>query len=162
VVAATAFVHDGFTARRREATVPVGWTVLAESRRLTDAEQAVLDRLVAHAGNAVLTAQAASAWVTAVCDCGCGSIRLHSDAAPLSPAAMSSLSRTGRDDWFSIDCTRLIGEPAGAERSAGTVPTVQIVVHVTEGLLHELEIYAGEGVAVEVPAPDELDEISLN
>jgi len=141
--------------------VQVGWTTLEEPRRPTDAEQAVLDRLVAHADNAELTAQAATAWVTALCDCGCRSVRLHSDAAPLSPAAMSDLSSTGRDDWFSIDCTRFVGEPPGAERPARTVPTVQVVVHVTSGSLHELEIFAGEGVAVEVPAPEELREISL-
>jgi hypothetical protein len=143
-------------------TVLVGWTELAEPRRPTAAEQAVLDRLVAHAGSASLTAQAASVWVTAICDCGCRSVRLRSDAAPLSPAAMAALSRAGRDDWFSIDCTRVISAPAGADRAPGNVPLFQVVVHVVGGLLHELEIFAGEGVAVEVPRPEELDEITLN
>jgi hypothetical protein len=140
-----------------EVTALVGWTALAEPRRPTTAEQAVLDRLVAHAGSAPLTAQAASVRVTAVCDCGCSSVRLRSDAAPLSPVAMAALSRLGRDDWFSIDCTRVIGAPAGADG----VTLFQVVVHVVGGQLHELEIFAGEGVAVEVPRPEELDEITL-
>jgi hypothetical protein len=139
----------------------VGWTALAEPRRLTNAEQAVLDRLVAHAGSARLTAQAASAWVTAICDCGCRSVRLRSDAAALPPAAMLDLSSTGRDDWFSIDCTRIVREPSEVDRSAGDVPLFQVVVHVVDGLLHELEIFAGEGVTVEVPRPEELNEITL-
>ena len=138
----------------------VGWTVLDEPRRLMDAERAVLDQLVAHADSAQLTAQAASAWVTAVCDCGCRSIRLHSDAAALSPAAMMDLSSTGRDDWFSIDCT-IPREPAEVDRSTGSLSLFQVVVHVVAGSLHELEIFAGEGVAVEVPRPDELNDITL-
>ena len=139
----------------------VGWTALAEPRRLTSAEQAVLDRLVARAGSAGLTAQAASAWVTAVCDCGCRSVRLRSDAAALPPASMMDLSSTGRDDWFSIDCTRIGRDPSEVDRSPGNVPLFQVVVHVVGGLLHELEIFAGEGVAVEVPRPEELNEITL-
>jgi hypothetical protein len=68
------------------------------------------------------------------------------------------LSSTGRDDWFSIDCTRVIGS---ADRITGNVPLFQVVVHVVGGLIHELEIFAGEGVAVEVPRPEELTEITL-
>lgn len=128
----------------------IGWTELATPRRLTGAEQAVLDRLVAHAGNAELTAQAAAAWVTALCDCGCGSLRLRSDAAALSPATVAGLSTIGRDDWFSIDCTYRSGDLL-----------MGVVVHVVGGLLHELEIFAGEGVPVEVPRPEELAEITL-
>jgi hypothetical protein len=139
----------------------VGWTAFAEPRRPTNAEQAVLDRLVARAGSARLTAQAASAWVTAVCDCGCRSVRLHSDAAALPPAAMMDLSGTGRDDWFSIDCTRIVREPSELDHFPVKVPLLQVVVHVVGGLLHELEIYAGEGVTVEVPRPEELNEITL-
>jgi hypothetical protein len=141
--------------------VQPGWTALDEPRRLTNAEQAVLDRLVAHAGSARLTAQAASAWVTAVCDCGCRSVRLHSDAGALAPAAMMSLSSTGRDDWFSIDCTRVVSEPTEVDQCTVNVSLFQVVVHVVGGLLHELEIFAGEGVAVEVPLPEELNEITL-
>jgi hypothetical protein len=137
--------------------VPSGWTVLSEPRRLTKAEQAVLDRLVAHAGSAELTAQAASVRVTAACDCGCRSVRLHSEAPALSRAAMVRLSSTGRDDWFSIDYTRVDAVPGGAEG----VSLFQVVVHVVAGSLHELEVFAGEGVVVEIPPPEELDEITL-
>jgi hypothetical protein len=132
-----------------EATVKIGWTSLPEPRRLTPAEQAALDRLVAHAGSAGLTAQAASVQVVAVCDCGCPSVRLRSDAPAISGAEMRLMSSTGRDDWFSIDaCT------------AGVRP-VQVVVHVVQGTLHELEIFAGEGIRVEVPPPDQLTQTTL-
>ena len=127
----------------------IGWTSVPEPRLLTAAEQAALDRLVAHAGSAGLAAQAASVRVVGLCDCGCPSVRLHSDAPAIPGAQMRLMSSTGRDDWFSIDaCT------------AG-VPRVQVVVHVVQGTLHELEIFAGEGVHVDVPPPDQLTEITL-
>ena len=124
------------------------WRPLPEPRRLTTAEQAVLDRLVAQADCAELTAQAASAWVTAVCDCGCSSVLLRSEAPAITPEAMARFSSVGREDWFSIDYS--LWEPM-----------LQVVVHVTMGSLHELEIFAGEGVAAEIPPPDELDPITI-
>jgi hypothetical protein len=140
--------------------VSIDWTPLSEPRRLTAAEQAVLDRLVASVACADLTAQAVSAWVTAVCGCGCRSVRLHSDAAPVSRAVMMRLSSTGRDDWIGIDYTRA-DEGMSQNLPAGEVRLFQVVVHVVEGSLHELEIFAGEGVAVDIPAPDELTEITV-
>ena len=125
------------------------WVPLAEPRRLTAAEQAVLDRLVAQADCAELNAQAASVWATAACDCGCASILLRSDAPAIPPEMMARLSTLGRDDWFSIDYTRW-------------VPMLQVVLHVTQGSLHELEIFAGEGVPVDIPSPGELYPITIN
>lgn len=140
----------------------VGWTPLPEPRQLTAAEQALLDRLVAHADCAELTAQAASARVTAVCECGCPSVLLTTDAPALSRATMLRLSAFGRDDWFAIDYTRY-GDETETDPSTGAavLPMLQVIVHVTGGSLHELEIFAGEGVAVDLPSPDELDEITV-
>ncbi|HZM80411.1 MAG TPA: hypothetical protein VFC19_32140 [Candidatus Limnocylindrales bacterium] len=125
------------------------WIPLPEPRRLTPAEQAVLDHLVAQANNAELSAQAAQVWATAVCDCGCSSILLRTDAPAISPETMLRFSAFGRDDWFAIDYSRW-------------VPMLQVVVHVTQGSLHELEIFAGEGVPVDIPSPGELHPITIN
>lgn len=54
------------------------------------------------------------------------------------PETMARLSPLGRDDWLSIDYPRW-------------VPMLQVVVHVLQGSLHELEIFAGEGVPVDIP-----------
>jgi hypothetical protein len=148
--------------RTGEVTMGVGWTPLAEPRRLTAGEQALLDRLVAYAGCAELIAQAASARVTAVCECGCPSVLLDTDAPALSRATMLRMSAFGRDDWFAIDYTRY-GDETETDPSTGdeVLPMLQIIAHVTGGSLHELEIFAGEGVAVDLPSPDELDEITV-
>jgi len=121
---------------------------MPEPRRLTSAEQAVLDHFVAQANCAGLSAQAADVWATANCDCGCSSILLRTDAPPISSEAMLRLSTLGHDDWFSIDYSRW-------------VPMLQVVVHVTMGSLHELEIFAGEGIAVDLPPPGELHPITF-
>ena len=137
-----------------------GWTPLPQRRRPTAAEQAVLDRLVSHVDCPELTAQAASAWVTGVCECGCPSVLLHSDAPPLDPETMTRLSSTGRSDWFSIDHTR-IDESVPPDPSTGRIGMLQVIVHVTMGSLNNLEIYAGDGVPVDLPAPEALDEITV-
>jgi len=124
------------------------WIPLPEPRRLTEAEQAVLERLVAYANCAELSAQAASVWATAVCDCGCSSVLLRTDAPAISAELMLRVSTLGRDDWFSIDYTRWR-------------PMLQVVVHVTGGTLHELEIFAGEGVPVDIPRPGELYPVTI-
>ena len=123
-------------------------TELPEPRRLTASERAVLNRLVAHAACPELVAQATSAQVVAKCDCGCGSVGLRTNGTALSRTTMMRLSTTGRDDWFSIQAT-------------STAPEVQVVVHVVAGLLHELEVFAGEGVRVDVPRPEALDHFTL-
>jgi hypothetical protein len=137
-----------------------GWKPLPQRRRPTAAEQAALDRLVSHVDCPELSAQAASAWVTAACECGCSSVLLYSDAPALSPQAMARLSSVGRSDWFGIDHTR-VDETPTLDPSRRTVRMLQIIVHVTSGSLHELEIFAGEGVAVDIPPPETLDEITV-
>jgi len=135
-----------------------GWTPLPVPRRPTAAEQAVLDHLVAHVDCPELTDQAASAWVTGVCECGCPSVLLRSDAPALTPETMTRLSSFGRSDWFSIDYTRV---DETAPPSGGPVSMLQVIVHVTGGSLSNLEIYAGDGVAVDLPPPETLDEITV-
>jgi hypothetical protein len=147
-----------------------GWMPLPERRRPTAAEQAVLDRLVSHVDCPELTAQAASAWVTGVCECGCPSVLLHSDAPALSPETMARLSSFGRSDWFSIDHTSIdhtsidhtsVDEMVPPDPPTGQVRMLQVIVHVMVGSLDNLEIYAGDGVAVEIPSPEALDEITV-
>ena len=79
------------------------WMPLPQRRRPNAAEQAVLDRLVSYVDCPALTAQAESAWVTGVCECGCPSVLLSSDAPALTPETMTRLSSLGRGDWFGID-----------------------------------------------------------
>ena len=140
----------------------VGWTPLPEPRRLTAAEQALLDRLVAHADCAELTAQAASARVTAVCECGCPSVFLDTDAPALSRATMLRMSAFGRDDWFSIDYTRYGDEtetdPVHRGRGAAHAPGDRSRDRGFAGQPGDLR---RGGVAVDLPSPDELDEITV-
>jgi hypothetical protein len=138
----------------------VGWTALSEPRRPTAAEQAVIDRLVSHVDCPELTAQAASVWVTGTCECGCPSVRLHSDAPALTPDTMTRLSSFGRSDWFSIDYTR-VDTSVPPDPATGEVRMLQVIVHVTSGSLDDLEIYAGDGVAVDIPPPETLDDITV-
>jgi hypothetical protein len=139
--------------------VSADWTPLPEPRRPTAAEQAVLDHLVAHVDCPELTAQAAAAWVTGVCECGCPSVLLHSDAPALTPETMTRLSSFGRSDWFSIDYTKV--DETAPPSSDGQIRMLQVIVHVTGGSLSNLEIYAGDGVAVDIPSPATLDEITV-
>lgn len=104
----------------------IAWISLPEPRRLSAAEQAVLDRLVARAGDDRLTAQAASVLAVATCSCGCRSVQLRSDAPPIPPEAMRRLSPTGREDWVSFSADE---------------QQLSLVLHVIQGSLHDLEIY---------------------
>ncbi|WP_238015645.1 hypothetical protein KZZ52_19815 [Dactylosporangium sp. AC04546] len=119
----------------------VAFADLPAPRPLTPAERAVLATLVAHAGRAELTAQLATARVTAVCDCGCASVRLATTGPALPRAAVKAMSEHGRDDHVAV------GAAAGR---------VDAVLHVVGGRLHELELFAGEGVKVVPPPPAKL------
>jgi len=137
-----------------------GWMPLPQRRRPNAAEQAVLDWLVSYVDCPALTAQAESAWVTGVCECGCPSVLLSSDAPALTPETMSRLSSLGRADWFGIDYTK-VDASVPPDPSTGEVRMLQVIVHVTDGSLDNLEIYAGDGIAVDIPSPESLDEISI-
>jgi hypothetical protein len=106
-------------------------------RPLNPGELAALTALVEHADSAGLRAQLATARVIGTCVCGCSSVRLDTDAPPLDPAEMRRHSANGREDWFAIHAS---GDGA------------DVVIHVAGGRLHELECYAGDGVAVPFPA----------
>ncbi|MFI5910748.1 hypothetical protein [Dactylosporangium sp. NPDC051541] len=101
---------------------------IPQPRPLTPGERRALTALVEHADRPGLRAQLASAQVIGKCDCGCASVQL-STTGPKLPDT----------EWLSVNAT---GDGA------------DVVLHVIEGRLHELECYAGEGVAVALP--DEL------
>ena len=93
---------------------------------------------VAAAVGQELVDQAADAAVVGECTCGCSSLRLSTPAAPLPVETTIRLSDTGRADYLAV-C------------SGGRGPDghVSVVMHVVEGRLYELEIFAGEGAAVD-------------
>ena len=59
---------------------------------------------------------------------------------------MLALSGHGRDDWFTVRA-----------RHDGT----DVVLHVLSGRLGELEIYAGDGVPVALPAATGLTDVEV-
>lgn len=93
---------------------------------------------VAAAVGQELVDQAADAAVVGECTCGCSSLRLSTPAAPLPVETTIRLSDTGRADYLAVS-------------SGGRGPDghVSVVLHVVEGRLYELEIFAGEGAAVD-------------
>ena len=91
-------------------------------RGLSAVERALVDFLVDGAdARGTLRAQAATARVAAVCSCGCPSVWLDVDA----PAA----HLPDQPRWTSV--TGYAGE-------------AEVTLHIIEGRLHELEIWAGE------------------
>ncbi|GAA2627477.1 hypothetical protein GCM10010399_68830 [Dactylosporangium fulvum] len=112
------------------------WKDLPAPRAMTPAERAVLRALVGRAGVEALTAQAATARVTAVCACGCASVRLACEGPAVPRETVKALSDSGRDDYCAVQVR------------AGDV---DVVAHVVHGILVELELFAGEGVKVEIP-----------
>jgi hypothetical protein len=121
-----------------------------ESPRLpTAAQLRLLSWLAAGAGDA-LRAQLAQCTVTGQCTCGCSSVELTTSAAPLPPELISRLSVRDRLDYISLTSTAR--SPTGHR--------VDVVLHVVQGLVHELEIFdadAGEGTAVDPAELTSLD-----
>ncbi|MEV4134122.1 hypothetical protein AB0J72_18370 [Dactylosporangium sp. NPDC049742] len=115
---------------------------LPQPRALTEAERALVVRLVEFAGVAELGEQVATVRVVSVCRCGCGSVGLRSDGPPVPAAVVARLSANGRDDYFAV--------------SASGGGDVSVVLHVGSGLVVELELFAGEGVQVAPPRADGL------
>lgn len=124
---------------------------LPEPRPLTPAEAATLAALAAHTGRAELRAQAAAAVVTGVCSCGCPSVYLRCDGPVLSTVDMVAHSGNGRDDWFAVHAYH------GDMSNGGT----QVTLHVMSGRIGELEVYAGDGVVVDMPSPEQLTEFEV-
>ena len=118
---------------------------LPRPRALTEAEHALLARLVTFADVPALSEQIATARVVSTCDCGCASVGLRTEGPPVPATAVARLSDTARDDYFAV--------------SASGGGDVSVVLHVVGGFLEELEIFAGEGVPVAAPHTDTVTDI---
>jgi hypothetical protein len=104
---------------------------------------------------APLSAQVAHALVTGECVCGCSSVQLASSAAPLPPEVIRRLSGNDRHDYISLTST---GRSSAGRR-------VDVVLHVVEGRVAELEIFdseAGEGTAVDLDSLRALDPVEVD
>jgi hypothetical protein len=77
---------------------------------------------------------------------------VRTEGPPLSETTIAALSSTGRTDYVGIH----------AVAGAGEAETVQVVAHVANGLLIEVEMFAGEGVAVSAPPADRLHDFETN
>jgi hypothetical protein len=118
---------------------------LPRPRPLTDAEYALVTRLAEFADAPMLGEQVATALVVSTCDCGCSSVGLRSEGPQVPDSVVARLSTTGRDDYFAV--------------YAAGPGDVSIVLHVLSGFVGELEIYAGEGVAVAAPPVDSVSDL---
>ena len=104
---------------------------LLRPRPLSTAEQRVLSWLAAAAGPD-MAAQVADAAVVGECACGCSSVQLSPAGAARRQSVHSSVG-------------------AGGLSPDGHV--IDVVLHLVDGRLHELEVFdsdAGEGVAVDL------------
>jgi hypothetical protein len=154
----------GAAQRRRElggyaGDVPVGsdrgepvFDDLAEPRELTDGERDLLAVLVAATGSPHIAAQLPTAQVSGTCRCGCSSIRLTARASAMPPAAVLERTPGKQDDYVAVT----------AEAAAGVQEPVAVTLHIVDGSLHELEIFAGEGQPVTTPPATSLRDISLS
>ena len=113
---------------------------LPRPRTLTQAEHALMARLVTFADVPSLSEQVATARVVSTCDCGCASVGLSTEGPQVPATVVTRLSDTGRDDYFAVT-----GSGDG---------DVSVVLHVLSGFVGELEIFAGEGVPVAAPNAD--------
>jgi hypothetical protein len=120
---------------------------LPRPRALTDAEHALVARLVAFAGVPSLNEQVATVCVVSTCDCGCASVGLRTEGPQVPATVVSGLSGRGRRDYFAVSAS------GGAD--------VSVVLHVLSGFVGELEIFAGEGVPVIPPPADRLTGIGI-
>jgi hypothetical protein len=119
---------------------------LPRPRALTDAEHALLARLVAFADVPSLSEQVATVRVVSTCDCGCASVGLRTEGPGVPATVVARLSGTGRDDYFAVSA------------SGGDV---SVVLHVLSGSVGELEIFVDEGVSVVPPPADGLTDLSI-
>lgn len=105
----------------------------AAPRPLRPEEARLARYVVERSGVEELTRQLDSAQVRSECSCGCPSVGIESAGPLVPPSVMSLLSHDGRTGW--------------AELSAwGTDDTgrrVEVNLHVVEGRLFELEVWAG-------------------
>ena len=126
------------------------WRDLDRPRDLSADERRLLTRLTAVVADPALDRQVDTAQVVAVCRCGCPSVRLHGEGPAVPEERVVALSSTGRPDWFSVGGS-----------GPGTGEPVSVVVHVVRGRLHELEVFAGEGVSVPLNALTGLTDVEV-
>jgi hypothetical protein len=94
---------------------------LSEARPLTARERELIDFLLAGRPTAALQAQAESAQVSAICSCGCPSVRLVTD---------ERLPRAR----YPLPVKITAYQPK-------TRAWTEVALHIVEGRLHELEIW---------------------
>ncbi len=115
---------------------------LEHPRAPSAAELQLLSRLIGGAGQELID-QVVAGMVIGECRCGCSSVELTSTAQPLPESTVTRLSPSGRLDYLSLSSTGL--DPAGHR--------IDLVLHVVDGVLHELEVFdteGGEGIPVDL------------
>jgi hypothetical protein len=64
---------------------------------------------------------------------------------------VAQLSDNDRPDYFHVD----------GFGQAPDVPTVQVALHVIRGRIYELEVFAGEGIAVSLASLTDLTDVTV-
>ena len=114
---------------------PVGepiWRALEVPRAPSESERRLLLALAEAVDEPLLHQQVATVLVDAVCRCGCPSVRLRSQEQPIPGGTVARLSSRGRDDYVAVEATG-----AGSRKQL-----VSVVLHIVQGLVHELEVFA--------------------
>lgn len=114
------------------------WRDLEVPRAPSEPERRLLLALVAAVDEPLLRDQVATVLVDAVCRCGCPSVRLRCAEPPISGAEVARLSARGRKDYFAVEAC---GVGPGQQE-------VSVVLHVVQGLVHELEVFADDETAL--------------
>jgi hypothetical protein len=143
------------TADEDDGGLPPGgqiWHHLEAPRPLHPPERALLDALVVALEHDAATEQARTTLVAATCFCGCPSVRLHVTGPVIPAADLLRWSGGRRDDHVSVQSTA---------RRGRSQDDASVTLQVLAGLLHELEIFAGEGVDVALPAPAALRHVEV-
>ncbi|MFN8077098.1 MAG: hypothetical protein U0Q15_16990 [Kineosporiaceae bacterium] len=124
--------------QRVDLTEPA-WAAIDPARELTADERAVLEVLVAVIDSREAEGQLDDVRVRGTCRCGCGSVRLTTDG----PAVPSEILL----DRGAVRPSHLQVTGAGRDPEG----RLAVRLHVVDGLLHELEFFAGDGVRVSLP-----------
>jgi len=117
------------------------WHDLDPPRSPNEHEARILGQLAAFVDEPRLREQVRTALVAATCKCGCSSVRLQTDAPGIPPERVARLSSNGRDDYFAVQ----------SRPRPRTLRHVDVVLHVGEGRIIELEVFhtrRGQGVVV--------------
>jgi hypothetical protein len=108
---------------------------LDEPRQLTAKERALIDFLLAGPlGRQQLRAQVDATRVVTRCSCGCPSVGLSVDASAPRATFRKGESPSGQTEWV----------PITAYQRKSRSPDTEVTLHVIDGRLAELEIWAGE------------------